>query len=184
MRAAVTTTVIGIDPGTSKCGVAVLTTDRKPRILACFALIAPHGGNFGMAPYRLVWLEQALTERIEELGLIAGMPVTVIAEHLRGMRKRPTPALESMIVMLHQWATARGWGWVEYAPAQWRRVVALRGAGQPNKQDVRFWMEAEYPQLRELRKVDGGMDAIEAAAIGRYGADLLRFEPAAAGGRS
>lgn len=172
--------VLGIDPGSSKMGVAVweIRDGREPVLAACFPLCAPSHGDYRYAPDRLIWLRTALTERTAALGLTAdggsGSDVAVAWEHLTGHEVPQAPALEACIVMLRQWAEGRGWPWAAYAPAVWRQVVALLGSPATTKVEVRDRMELRVPELRQLRSVRGGMDAVESAAIGLWHAEHLR----------
>lgn len=167
--------IVAVDPGTSKCGVAVWEPGTRPRLVACFALTPPLRPEFRFAFRRIAWLYERFTANMEALDLLGGGSNNVlVAEHLKGAGVQPSPALELTIITFRQWASERGWRYQEYAPQEWRQTVALRGMGEPNKAQVRAVMEMTVPELRWLAEVKGGMDAIEAAAIGQYHAERMR----------
>lgn len=166
--------IIAVDPGTVRCGVAVWEPGRNPHLVACFAMTPPRTQHFRLAFRRIAWLWERFTANVYALDMGSGSGHTLVVEHLRGSSVPLNPALDLVITSLRQWADEHQFAYQEYSPRQWRTVVALKGAGEPDKEGVRFVMEARYPELRALREVDGGMDAIEAAAIGLHHAELQR----------
>lgn len=180
-----TAAVIGVDPGTSKMGVAIWQPAAdyhgEPELRACFPLVTPTGGRYRIVAWRIVWMLWRLGRELESHGISEsgnGSGTTLVMEHLTGHAIDPAPQLDTMIASLHQWARGRGWRHVEYPPNVWRAVVRMKGV-RDSKEVVRWAMEAKVPALRGLAGVTGGMDAIEAAGIGLYHCDLLRLEQGA-----
>lgn len=165
-------TLLALDPASHITGMAVWSLDftvpEPSRLLHCSALVAPDAEPFT----RVTWLRQELLKRLADYGL---RPTILVQEHLIGAHVRKAFSLETAVSGFRALADEQGWRYIECQPNVWRQVVQLRRSNRVDKEQVRWVMEARIPQLAELRDVKGGMDAVEAAAIGLYMSDQLRL---------
>jgi len=146
--------ILGIDPGTARCGFGVVEQDRGDlRLLDCGLIDTPAGTPAG---HRLTAIYSRLTELINTY-----KPAAVAVEELfYGNNAKTAIAVGQArgVILLaaahHSIATA------EYTPPQVK--LAVTGYGKADKEQVRSMVKTVL-NLKELRGPDDTSDAVAVA---------------------
>jgi crossover junction endodeoxyribonuclease RuvC len=144
--------VLGIDPGLTRCGYAVLQPGQQPSLLALGVLTTPVGDEL---PDRLGRLHADVLALLEEFGPSAVAVERVFFQH--NTRTAMSVGQASGVVLAL--AASRGCRVVQYTPTQVKNAVA--GFGAASKEEIQRMV-----QLRcGLRTLPTPADAADAAAL-------------------
>lgn len=144
--------VLGIDPGLTRCGYAVVQPGPQPSLLALGVLTTPVSHE---VPERLGRLHADLTALLDEFGPTAVAVERVFFQH--NTRTAMSVGQASGVVLAL--AASRGCRVVQYTPTQVKNAVA--GFGAASKEEIQRMV-----QLRcGLRSLPTPADAADAAAL-------------------
>lgn len=144
--------VLGIDPGLTRCGYAVVQPGLQPSLLALGVLTTPAADEL---PDRLARLHHDLTALLDEFGPTAVAVERVFFQH--NTRTAMSVGQASGVVLAL--AASRGCRVVQYTPTQVKNAVA--GFGAASKEEMQRMV-----QLRcGLRTLPTPADAADAAAL-------------------
>lgn len=146
--------VLGIDPGLSRCGYAVLEPQRAHRARAVALGVVRTSADHGV-PHRLAELQSELVSLLDEY-----RPVVVSVERIffqNNVRTAVGVAQASGLALAA--AAARGTTVTQYSPSQVKSVVA--GDGRASKEQMQVMVQ----MLLGLAQVPKPADAADAAAL-------------------
>lgn len=146
--------VLGIDPGLSRCGYAVLEPQRAHRARAVALGVVRTSADHGVA-HRLAELQGELVSLLDEY-----RPVVVSVERIffqNNVRTAVGVAQASGLALAA--AAARGTTVTQYSPSQVKSVVA--GDGRASKEQMQVMVQ----MLLGLAEIPKPADAADAAAL-------------------
>lgn len=144
--------VLGIDPGLTRCGYAVVGVDTPPALLAMGVITTPTADDL---PHRLARLQADLAEIFDQYSPSAVAVERVFFQH--NTRTAMSVGQASGIVLAM--AASRGCRVVQYTPSQVKNAVA--GDGAADKLAMQRMVQLRFG----LRTLPTPADAADAAAL-------------------
>jgi len=144
--------VLGIDPGLTRCGYAVVRADKAPELVAMGVITTPTTDDL---PHRLARLQVDLTEIFDQYAPTAVAVERVFFQH--NTRTAMIVGQASGIVLAM--AAARGCEVAQYTPSQVKDAVA--GDGAADKSAMQRMVQLRFG----LKTLPTPADAADAAAL-------------------
>jgi len=144
--------VLGIDPGLTRCGYAVVQAENRPELVAMGVVTTPASDPL---PQRLARLQADLTEIFDQYAPTAVAVERVFFQH--NTRTAMSVGQASGIVLAM--AAARGCDVAQYTPSQVKNAVA--GDGAADKLAMQRMVQLRFG----LKTLPTPADAADAAAL-------------------
>jgi crossover junction endodeoxyribonuclease RuvC len=146
--------ILGIDPGTARCGYGLVEQQgAATRLLACGLIETPVGTP---SPDRLTTIFKTITELIERFNPDA----MAVEELFYGANVKTAMGVGQARGVIMLAAALKGLETAEYTPPQIK--VAVTGYGRADKEQVRTMVKTHL-NLRELKGHDDTSDAVAIA---------------------
>lgn len=144
--------VLGIDPGLTRCGYAVVRADSSPELMSMGVISTPAGDEL---PQRLARLQADLSELFDQFDPSDVAVERVFFQH--NTRTAMSVGQASGIVLAM--AAARGCEVAQYTPTQVKNAVA--GFGAAGKDEMQRMVQLRFG----LKTLPTPADAADAAAL-------------------